>query len=102
MLTNHFIKSIDIKRVHKQMFQIDVLYQYLLIHVIKKIYKIKLTVADVKHLNNENSSFNKIIAVIDRQVEEISKKKIYIKQTLKSYPNDLSFWDKLYLNFSRK
>ena len=102
MLTNHFIKSVDIKRAHKQMFQIDVLYQYLLIHVIKKIYKIKLTLADVKHLNNENSSFNKIIAVIDRQVEETSKKKIYIKQTLKSYPNDLSFWDKLYSNFSRK
>lgn len=97
MLTNHFIKSID-----KQMFQIDVLYQYLLIHVIKKIYNIKLTVVDVKHLNNENSSFDKIITIIDRQIGDTSKKKIYIKQTLKSYPNDLSFWDKLYLNFSRK
>jgi hypothetical protein len=97
MLTNHFIKSID-----KQMFQIDVLYQYLLIHVIKKIYNIKLTVVDVKHLNNENSSFDKIITIIDRQIGDTSKKKIYIKQTLKSYPNQLSFWDKLYLNIFRK
>ena len=84
------------------MFQIDVLYQYLLIHVIKKIYNIKLTVVDVKHLNNENSSFDKIITIIDRQIGDTSKKKIYIKQTLKSYPNQLSFWDKLYLNIFRK